>query len=61
MSTFRNTFKIAEASVKKAEELSTLLPPNIQHRQNIRFPYPPRRQSSSHEGQIATSVPKTSM
>ena len=48
----RSTFR------RKAEELSTLLPPELQHRQNIiHFPYPPWQQSSSHEEQIATSVP----
>ena len=34
----------------KAEELSTFLPPNFQHRQNIiHFPSPPWQQSSSYE------------
>ena len=48
----RSTFR------RKAEERSTLLPPELQHRQNIiHFPYPPWQQSSSHEEQIATSVP----
>ena len=43
---------------RKAEELSTLLPPNLQHRQSIvHFLSPPWQQSSSHEGRIATSVP----
>ena len=43
---------------QKAEELSTLLPPELQHRQNIiHLPSPPWQQSSSHEEQIATSVP----
>ena len=43
---------------RKAEELSTLLPPDFQHRQSIiYFPSPPWQQSSSHEGRIATSVP----
>ena len=43
---------------QKAEELSTLLPPDLQHRQNItHFPSPPWQQSPSHDGRIATSVP----
>ena len=43
---------------RKAEELSTILPPDFQHRQNIiHFPSPPCQQSSSHKGWIATSVP----
>ena len=43
---------------RKAEELSTLLPPDLQHRQNIiHFPSPPWQQSSSHTGRISTSVP----
>ena len=43
---------------RKAEELSTLLPPDLQHRQNItHFPSPPWHQSPSYEGRIATSVP----
>ena len=43
---------------RKAEELSTLLPSDLQHRQNIiHFPSPPWQQSSSHEGRIATSLP----
>ena len=42
----------------KAEELSTILPLSLQHRQNIiHFPSPPWQQSSSHEGRIATTVP----
>ena len=42
---------------RKAEELSTFLPPDLQHRQNIiHFPSPPLQQSSSYEGRIATSV-----
>ena len=42
---------------RKAEELSTLLPPDFQHRQSIiYFPSPPWQQSSSNEGRIA-SVP----
>ena len=36
---------------RKAEELSTILPPSLQHRQNIiHFPSSPWQQSSSHEG-----------
>ena len=43
---------------RKAEELSTLLPPDLQHRQNIiHFPSPPWQQSSSHTGRISTFVP----
>ena len=43
---------------QKAAELSTLLPPDLQHRQNIiHFPSPPWQQSSSHQGRIATFVP----
>ena len=43
---------------RKAEEFSSLLPPDLQHRQNIvHFPSPPWQQSSSHEGRITTSVP----
>ena len=43
---------------RKAEQLFTLLPPDLQHRQSIvHFPSPPWQQSSPHEGQIATSVP----
>ena len=43
---------------RKAEEVSTLLPPNLQHRQNIiQFPSPPWQHNSSHEGQIASTVP----
>ena len=43
---------------RKAEELSSLLPPDLQHRQNIiYFPSPPWQQSSSHTGRISTSVP----
>ena len=42
----------------KAEELSTLLLPHLQHQQNIiYFPSLPRQQSHSHEGRIATYVP----
>ena len=43
---------------RKAEELLTLLPPDLQHRQNItHFPYPPWQQSSSNVRRISTSVP----
>ena len=43
---------------RNAEELFFLLPPDLQHRQNvINFPSAPWQQSSSHEGRIATSVP----
>ena len=43
---------------QKAEELSTLLPPDLQHRQNsIHFSSLPWQQSLSIKGQIATSVP----
>ena len=43
---------------RKAEERSTLLPPDLQHRQNIiHFPSSPWQQSSSHVGRISTSVP----
>ena len=43
---------------QKAAELSTLLPPDLQHRQNIiHFSSPPWQQSLSLKGQIATSVP----
>ena len=43
---------------RKAEELSTFLPPELQHRQNIiHFPSPPWQHSTTHEGQIATTVP----
>ena len=43
---------------QKAEELSTLLPPDLQHRQNItHFPSPPWQQSPSHDERISTSVP----
>ena len=43
---------------QKAEELSTLLPPDPQQIQNIvHFPSPLWQQSYSHEGRIATSVP----
>ena len=43
---------------RKTEELSTLLPPDLQRRQNIiHFPSPPWQQSPSHERWIATSVP----
>ena len=44
---------------QKAEELSTLLPPDLQHRQNIiHFPSPPWQHSSSHKGRIVTTVPE---
>ena len=44
---------------QKAQELSTLLPPDLQHRQSItHFPSPTWQQSSTHEGRIATSVPR---
>ena len=43
---------------RKAKKLSTLLPPDLQDRQNfIHFPSPPWQQSSSHRGRIATYVP----
>ena len=43
---------------RKAEELSTLLPPDLQHRQNItHFPSPLWQQNSSFERRISTSVP----
>ena len=43
---------------RKVEELSTLLPPDLQHRQNIiHFSSPLWQHSSSHEGRIATTVP----
>ena len=43
---------------RKDGELSTLLPPDLQHRQNIiHFSSPPWQQSLSIKGQIATSVP----
>ena len=43
---------------RKAEELSPLLQPDLQHRQNIiHFSSPPWQQSSSHTGRISTSVP----
>ena len=43
---------------QKAEELSTLLPRLIFNTQNIiHFPSPPWQQSSSHDGQIAITVP----
>ena len=42
---------------RKAEELLTLLPPDLQHRQNItHFPSPPWQQSSFHVGRISTYV-----
>ena len=43
---------------RKAEELLTLLPPDLQHRQNItHFSSPPWWQSSSYVGRVSTSVP----
>ena len=43
---------------RKVEELSTLRPPDLQHRQNIiHFSCPLWQHSSSHEGHIATTVP----
>ena len=43
---------------RKVEELSSILPPDLQHRQNIiHFPSPPWQQCSSHTGRISTSVP----
>ena len=42
---------------QKAEEISTLLPPDLQHRQNIiHFPSPTWQQRSSHIGRTSTSV-----
>ena len=42
---------------RKAKELSTLLPPGLQHRQNItHFSSPPWQQSSSLNGRISTSI-----
>ena len=41
----------------KAEEFSTLLPPELQHRQNINFSSPPWQHSTPHEARIATKVP----
>ena len=42
---------------RKAEELSTLLPPDLQHRQTIiHFSFPPWQQNSSHTGRISASV-----
>ena len=39
-------------------ELSNLLPPELQHKQTIiQFPSPPWQHSTTHEGQIATTVP----
>ena len=36
---------------RKAEEISTLLPPALQHRQNIiHFPSPPRQHRTPYEG-----------
>ena len=43
---------------RKAEELLSLLPPDLQHRQNIiHFSSPQWQQSSSHTRRISTSVP----
>ena len=43
---------------RKAEELSNLLPTDLQHRQNIvHFPSSLWQQSSSREGRIATPIP----
>ena len=43
---------------RKAEELTTLLLPDLQHIQNItHFPSRPWQQSSSHVGRISISVP----
>ena len=43
---------------RKANELSTLLPPELQHRQSINhFPSPPLQLITSHEGRISTTVP----
>ena len=42
----------------KTEELSTLLPPELQHRQNIiHFPSPPWQHSTTQKGRIAATVP----
>ena len=80
MSTFHNTFEIAQTLLdhpknitldvnvsqhlrnrssfsRKAEELSTLLSPDLQHKTSFHFPSPPWQQSFSHEGRIATTVP----
>ena len=43
---------------RKVEALSTLLPPELQHRQNIiHFPSSPWQLSTSHEKRITTIVP----
>ena len=43
---------------RTTEELSTLLPPELQHKQNIiHFSSPPWQFSTSHEERIATTVP----
>ena len=43
---------------RRANELSTLLPPELQHRQSINhFPSPPLQLITSHEGRISTTVP----
>ena len=50
--------KISQASVEKAEELSTLLLPELQRRQNIiHFPSSPWQHSRTQERQIAPTVP----
>ena len=46
------------SSFRRKAEISTHLPPELQHRQNIiHFPSPPWQQRSSHEERVATSVP----
>ena len=51
-------FQSCSSFRRKAEELSTLLPPDLQHRQNIiHFPSPPWQQNSSHTRRISNSVP----
>ena len=48
----------SRSSFHRKAELSSLLPPDLQHRQNsIHFPSPPWQQSSSHTRRISTSVP----
>ena len=50
--------QICSSFHQKPEELSTLLPPDLQRRENItHFPSPPWQQSSSHVRRISTSVP----
>ena len=50
--------QICSSFRQKAEELSTLLPPDLQHRQKIiHFTSPLWQQRSSHNGRISTSVP----